>query len=66
MPYNTDDRGYLAKAMTGCGALYAMLDQIGGNSADKPDQLVAKIMCDNEMPLRALLTYALNHLAEEH
>lgn len=66
MPYNTEERGYLAKAMTGCGALYNMLDQIGGNSDDEGDKRVAKIMCENEMALRALLTYALNHLAEEH
>lgn len=66
MPYNTDERNYLAKAMAGCGALYGMLDCIGNNAEDEPDKEVAKLLCDNEMPLRALLTYALNHLAEEH
>lgn len=66
MPYNTDERAYLGQAMRGCGALYDMLDQIGGNSDDKPDQKVAKLLVDHEMPLRALLTYALGHLTEEH
>jgi len=64
MPYNTDERGYLAKAMTGCGALYAALDEIGNQGHSDHD--LAKVVVDNEMALRALLTYALNHLAAEH
>ena len=61
MAYNKDEFAFEATALQGAGALKHMLDYIGGGL----DRMPAEILVRNEMPLRALLTYALTKFADE-
>lgn len=55
-------------ALRGVAALSEMLDCIGGtdaSGAEVTDHDVAKMLSGHELPLRALLRYALDQLASE-
>ncbi len=57
-------RDNVPSAVRGAAALMEMLDCIG--SADGGDKTVAKILVDNEIPLRDLAKYALEQIANEN
>lgn len=66
MSYNTDEFAYEATALHGAAALKEMLDNIGRPAEDGGgDRNIAKVLCEHEMPLRALLTFAINRFASE-
>jgi hypothetical protein len=56
-------RENIPAAIHGCGALASALDCIGHEHRTAHD--MAKIICDHEMELRALLAFALDSLASE-
>ena len=65
MPYNRDEFAFEATALKGAAALTEALATIGydvGEGKDG-DKEVARIVTENEMPLRALLTFALTELS---
>lgn len=53
-----------AEALHGAGALATMLNHIG-SAMDDGDHEVARVLCENEMVLRALLTMYLSHAADD-
>lgn len=59
MPYNRDELGYQTTALRGAAALSDLLDCVGTGG----DHNVAKILVENEMQLRALLTFSLDEFA---
>lgn len=64
MAYNRDERAFIATVMRGAAAISESLEFIGSGVEDG-DKRLAKCVVDNEMSLRALLTYALEKLAGE-
>lgn len=63
MPYNRNESTFKATALHGAAALKELLDNIGRQDGD--DHKVAKALTENEMPLRALLTYSLDKFCNE-
>lgn len=57
-------RENLTETIKGVAALAEALDMIGAEGKD--DHAMAKIICDGELPLRDLVRYALNSLANDH
>ena len=54
-----------SKALRGAAALLFMFELIGGADHNDGDHQVAKLLCDNELELRALYKIALAKLAAE-
>jgi hypothetical protein len=52
-------------ALHGLGALTAALDVIGSQSVENGDHAMAKIICDAELDLRAVIRFVLAKLSQE-
>jgi len=66
MTYNTDEFAWEATALHGAAALTELLENIGRTEEQGGgDKAVAKVLVENEMPLRALLTFSLRQFAKK-
>lgn len=57
------DKETFATTIKGVAALAEAVDMIGAESGD--DHKLAHVICDNELPLRELIRYALKSLGED-